>query len=84
MKPAYNAISLGGRKIYSVIFDTFGFFARSIDYLQLFANVFAIQDDEPPGAASLGEASVALLKTPMWSSAGQGTTDAMEIHGRYS
>jgi len=78
MKPTYNSISPEGQKIYSVSFDTFGFFARSIDDLQLFANVFAIRDDDTPKAASLSETSVALLKTPMWSSAGQGTKDAMD------
>ncbi|KAI3324582.1 amidase signature enzyme [Xylariaceae sp. AK1471] len=77
MKPTYDAISTEGQKAFAPTFDTFGFFARSVDDLQLLADVFAIVDDEPPQDVPLERISVALMKTPMWESAGPGTITAM-------
>ncbi|KAI1197987.1 amidase signature enzyme [Nemania serpens] len=77
MKPTHNAISTEGQKTFAPTFDTFGFFARSVDDLQLLADVFALRDDEPPQDVPLGQVSVALIKTPMWGSAGPGTIAAM-------
>lgn len=78
MKPTYNAISPEGTKTFSLSYDTLGFFARSLEDLQLVSDVFAIEDDEPPSDVPLKEASVALIKTPMWSQAGPGTEAAIE------
>lgn len=78
MKPTYNAISSEGTKTFSITFDTIGFFARSIEDLQLVAEVLMIEDDEPPNDISLKEASVALIKTPMWPKAGPSTEAAMK------
>ncbi|KAI4676810.1 uncharacterized protein J4E84_009405 [Alternaria hordeiaustralica] len=78
MKPTYNAISTSGQRIVSSTFDTIGFFARSIADLQLLADVFSLPDDEHPKKVCLGDISVALVKTPMWSHAGPGTIHAMQ------
>lgn len=78
MKPTYNAVSPEGTKTFSTTFDTIGFFARSIEDLQLVADVFAIKDDESPKDVSLKEASVAMIKTPMWHQAGPGTVVALK------
>ncbi|KAI4863347.1 amidase signature enzyme [Hypoxylon rubiginosum] len=78
MKPTHNAISTEGQKTFAPTFDTFGFFARSIEDLQLLADVFAIKDDELPRDVPLKQLSVALVKTPMWPSAGPGTIAAMK------
>jgi hypothetical protein len=60
-------------------FDTLGFFARIIEeYLQLVAGVFDLTDDEVPKDIALTDASVALIKTPMWSEARPGTVAAVE------
>lgn len=77
MKPTYNAILLEGQKTFAPTFDTLGFFARSVDDLQLLADIFALQDDRPPYDAALADISVALVKTPMWHLAGPGTVKAM-------
>jgi len=77
MKPTHNAISTSGQKIVSSTFDTIGFFARSIQDLQLLADVLALSDDQRPENVCLGNISVALVKTPMWSHAGPGTMHAM-------
>ncbi|KAI1772380.1 amidase signature enzyme [Hypoxylon cercidicola] len=78
MKPTHNAISPEGQKTFAPTFDTFGFFARSIDDLQLLADIFALKDDEPPTDVPLQQMSVAFIKTPMWSSAGSGTIAVMD------
>lgn len=65
MKPTYNAILLEGQKTFAPTFDTLGFFARSVEDLQLLADVFALTDDGPPRDIPLEDLSVALLKTPM-------------------
>jgi Asp-tRNA(Asn)/Glu-tRNA(Gln) amidotransferase A subunit family amidase len=79
MKPTFGAISPeGSNKSYSPDFDTPGFFTRSVGDLQLVANVFALVDDKPPNDVPLAEASVALIKTPMWRRAGPGAIVAME------
>ncbi|KAI1089481.1 amidase signature enzyme [Rostrohypoxylon terebratum] len=78
MKPTYNAISTEGQKGYAPTFDTLGFFARSVDDLQLLAEVFGLRDDVVPREIPLNQVSVALIETPMWPSAGHGTRAAME------
>ena len=77
MKPSHNAISTEGQKTVSSTFDTVGFFARSIEDLQLIADIFAIKDDELPTDVPLGDSSTALVKTSMWNYAGPGTVAAM-------
>ena len=77
MKPTYNAIATSSQKIVSSTFDTIGFFARSVADLQLLADVFSLPDDEHPEKVCLGDISLALVKTPMWSHVGPGTIHAM-------
>jgi Asp-tRNA(Asn)/Glu-tRNA(Gln) amidotransferase A subunit family amidase len=78
VKPTHNAISPEGAKTFASTFDTLGFFARSIEDLQLVAGVFDLTDDEVPKDIALTDASVALIKTPMWSEAGPGTVAAVQ------
>ncbi|KAJ3537814.1 hypothetical protein NM208_g6163 [Fusarium decemcellulare] len=78
MKPTFNTISTEGQKAFAPTLDTVGFFGRSVEDLQLLADAFALKDDEPPKDTPLDEISVALIKTPMWSSAGPGTVSAMD------
>lgn len=78
IKPTWNSISREGQKIYSLILDTLGLFARSVEDLQLLADVFDLQDDEPaPERFEVKGAKIALLKTMIWPQAGPGTQDAM-------
>lgn len=78
MKPTLNAISAEGVKVVSFNIDTCGFFARSMEDLQLVADVFALGKDDPLKTVSLKEARVAFIKTPLWPMAGPGTIAAME------
>ena len=78
MKPTYSTISLEGIKPVSCTIDSFGFFARSIEDLQLVADTFALKDKGPPVMISLEQSKVALLKTPIWPIAGPGTIAAMK------
>lgn len=44
-KPTWNAVSREGQKIHSLILDTVGFFARSLEDLDLLSDVFNLQDE---------------------------------------
>ncbi|KAI1138065.1 amidase [Hypoxylon sp. FL0543] len=78
-KPTWNAISREGVKVYSLNLDTIGFFARSVEDLQLLSDVFALEDDAPPqNDFSVKGSRFALLKTMVWPQAGPGTVAALE------
>ncbi|KAF1349203.1 amidase signature enzyme [Lizonia empirigonia] len=71
--------SYNGQKIYSLILDTPGLYARSVDDLELLADTFAISDDVPaPKDFTIQGAKFAFLKTMVWSSVGPGTSDALD------
>ncbi|KAF7917154.1 uncharacterized protein EAE98_010259 [Botrytis deweyae] len=78
MKPTYNAISLEGQKICSISLDTLGFFARSIEDLQLLADVFSLKNTHPHKIIPIREPRIAFMQTPMWDQAGPGTINAMD------
>ncbi|KAJ4332401.1 hypothetical protein N0V87_008397 [Didymella glomerata] len=79
LKPTWNAITREGQKIYSLIFDTLGLYARSVDDLELLADAFMIFDDIPaPKAFSVKGAKFAILKTMVWPSVGAGTSAAID------
>uniref|UniRef100_L2G3T6 Glutamyl-tRNA amidotransferase subunit a n=1 Tax=Colletotrichum fructicola (strain Nara gc5) TaxID=1213859 RepID=L2G3T6_COLFN len=78
LKPTWNAISREGQKIYSLILDTLGLFARSVEDLQLLADVFALADDETPTETfDVKGAKIAFLKTMVWPHVGSGTEAAL-------
>jgi Asp-tRNA(Asn)/Glu-tRNA(Gln) amidotransferase A subunit family amidase len=60
--------------------DTCGFFARSVEDLELVADVFRIEDDEqvPSKEFEVKGAKVAFCKTHNWHKAGAGTKKAWE------
>ncbi|TGO75509.1 hypothetical protein BELL_0209g00050 [Botrytis elliptica] len=78
MKPTYDAISLEGQKICSISLDTLGFFARSIEDLQLLADVFSLKNTHPHKIIPIREPRIAFMQTPMWDQAGPGTINAMD------
>jgi len=82
MKPTFNTISGQGIKLVSLELDSFGYFARSMEDLELIRNVFSVTADGPVKKPPLREAKVGFLKTPFWPSAGPGTTAAMEKAAR--
>lgn len=78
LKPTWGAISREGQKLYSLIFDVLGLYARSAADLDLLAEVFDLQDDEVSPFSGLKGARFAICKTPMWSEVGEGTKNAMD------
>lgn len=79
LKPTWNSITREGQKIYSLILDTLGLYARSVSDLELLADTFALQDDEPaPSNFSLKGAKFAVLKTVIWPQVGPGTSAALD------
>ncbi|KAK8855834.1 amidase signature enzyme [Apiospora arundinis] len=80
-KPTWNAISREGQKVYALLFDTLGLYARSVDDLELLADVFALHDDALPEETppfQVQGAKFAMLKTMVWPEVGAGTAAAME------
>lgn len=78
-KPTWNAVTREGQKIYALILDTLGFYARTVADLELLADTFAIFDDVPPPADfSVKGAKFAMLKTVVWPKVGRGTAAALE------
>ena len=82
MKPTWGAISTDGQKIFSPIFDTVGFFARSADDLQLLADVFRLPDDGTTIPFQIEGSRFAVLKTVHWKQAEQDTVIAMDTIAR--
>lgn len=83
-KPTWNSITREGQKVFSLILDTFGVYARSVEDLELLADVFELRDDVPPFQESGGQLSVkgaklAFIKTVVWDDHVEpGTKAAME------
>ncbi|KAF2622808.1 amidase signature enzyme [Macroventuria anomochaeta] len=78
-KPTWNTITREGQKIYSLILDTLGFYARSVADLELLADTFAILDDVPaPKDFTVKGAKFAFLKTMVWPSVGSGTNATLD------
>ncbi|KFY77130.1 hypothetical protein V498_09409 [Pseudogymnoascus sp. VKM F-4517 (FW-2822)] len=77
-KPTWGAVSLAGASSVSPTCDTIGFFARSVEDLQLLATAYRIEDLEPvvETPLELTGARVAFCKTPVWSKAEKGTINA--------
>ncbi|KAJ9617133.1 hypothetical protein H2200_000854 [Cladophialophora chaetospira] len=82
MKPTHNAMSTEGIKVVSWDIDTCGFFARTVEDLELIANIFALERDknklEP---VPLSAIRVAFVETPFFDQAGNGTRAAMSRAG---
>lgn len=78
MKPTFNTISTQGVKLCSFQIDTIGYFARSIEDLQLLTDVFDVGSNKPDKDLPLSQIKVALLRTPLWPHAGPDTSAAME------
>ncbi|KAH6889323.1 amidase signature domain-containing protein, partial [Thelonectria olida] len=78
-KPTWNAISREGQKIYALVLDTLGLYARCVDDLVLLTEVFGFEDDEEDATPFDGieGARFAICKTNVWHHAGKGTQDAM-------
>ena len=73
LKPTWNSITREGQKIYSLILDTLGLYARSVADLELLADTFAIHDDSPaPTDFTVKGAKFAVLKTMVWPHIGPG------------
>lgn len=79
-KPTWGAISREGLAQWSVTLDTCGFFARSVEDLEVLADVFRIEDDEkvPREGFEVKGAKVAFCQTHNWPKAGAGTKRAWE------
>ncbi|KAH8909663.1 amidase [Coniochaeta sp. PMI_546] len=82
-KPTWGAISREGLKIYSLMLDTLGLYARSVEDLEVLADVFALKDDDDEvveKSEGVKGMKFALLKNArdVFPEPGNGTKGAME------
>ena len=77
MKPTWNAVPHEGFKVCSASMDTLGWYARSVDDLELLCDVFQLHDDECPSLDTLDGASIAVCRSPVWDQALPETRDAL-------
>ncbi|KAI0203547.1 amidase [Astrocystis sublimbata] len=79
LKPTWNAITREGLKTYALTLDTIGFFARSVEDLEILADVFGLEDDQAPSGKKfeLRGAKFAVIRTAVWPEAGPGTMSAL-------
>ncbi|KAJ0420265.1 amidase signature domain-containing protein [Aspergillus carlsbadensis] len=83
VKPTWGAVSREGLKVYSLVLDTLGVFARGVEDLELILGILGVADDEtrdgePNAFQGIQGAKFALVKTSVWPHAGPGTTAALE------
>ncbi|KAJ6485934.1 amidase signature domain-containing protein [Mycena sanguinolenta] len=79
-KPTWGAISREGVKVCALNFDTMGFFARSVEDLELLADAARLEDDEKPLVPSTVEGmKFAVCKTHVWPQVGPGTINAFDL-----
>ncbi|GAB7359103.1 hypothetical protein MBLNU230_g5174t1 [Neophaeotheca triangularis] len=85
-KPTWNAITREGQKVYSLLLDTLGLYARCVEDLELLCKVLGVKDDVPALARVRGVlagegvkgARFAVCRTMVWEQAGPGTVAALE------
>lgn len=78
-KPTWNSITREGQKIYSLMLDTLGLYARSVEDLELLADVFKLEDDAVVDRGfTIKGARFGLCKTVIWPQVGPGTAAAMD------
>jgi Asp-tRNA(Asn)/Glu-tRNA(Gln) amidotransferase A subunit family amidase len=75
-KPTFNTVSTEGVKRYCGTLDTLGWYARSVEDVDLIAHIFEISDEprHPPKAEAL---SVGFCDTPYLEAAGPETREAL-------
>ncbi|PSN65134.1 amidase signature enzyme [Corynespora cassiicola Philippines] len=78
MKSTFDTISGAGIKVASLGFDTVGYFARSIEDLELITEVLIISPEKSIQGEPLEKVKVGFVKSPFWPSAGPGTKAAMK------
>jgi Asp-tRNA(Asn)/Glu-tRNA(Gln) amidotransferase A subunit family amidase len=80
-KPTWGSVTREFQKVYSLILDTLGLYARDPADLELLCDVFAIRDDlvpSPLGDSGIKGLRFAVVRPWAWPSAGPGTVAAME------
>lgn len=71
-------MSREGQKLYALMLDTIGFYARCVEDVDLLADVFDLKDDEESRFEGVKGAKFAICKTMVWEHAGPGTKAALE------
>jgi Asp-tRNA(Asn)/Glu-tRNA(Gln) amidotransferase A subunit family amidase len=76
MKPTWGAINREGLKMLALSLDTLGLYARSVEDLDLVADVFGLEDRNPVASFTLRGARIAACRSPAWDKVETATRDA--------
>lgn len=76
-KPTWGSVCHEGVKPFSPINDVVGFFSRSIEDLQLVAEVLGLTNERPAPSLSPRPLRIAICRTPQWGLAQRATIEAM-------
>ena len=82
IKPSFGVASYEGVRNVSPSLDTVGWYARSIEDLQLVARAFRMHDMDDASVPRPEGLKIGLCRTPMWSRAEQDGRLALETAGR--
>lgn len=82
IKPTFGTLSMEGVKRYAPTLDTMGWYARSVEDLQLLARVFGISDEPEPEAPAAESLHIGVCRTPYWQSSLPETRAALAEAGR--
>jgi Asp-tRNA(Asn)/Glu-tRNA(Gln) amidotransferase A subunit family amidase len=74
-KPTWGAVSREGARVYSITFDTIGWYGRSVADLDLMAEVYGIGRAQP-APASLDGVRIAFCRSPAWAATEPAMRDA--------
>lgn len=78
LKPTWGAVSSEGAKLYSATLDTVSWFTRTVEDLDLLADVFAIHDDAPPRPVVLQGLRIGVCRSPAWTEVEPASRDALQ------
>jgi Asp-tRNA(Asn)/Glu-tRNA(Gln) amidotransferase A subunit family amidase len=76
-KPTFNTVSTEGVKRYSATLDTLGWYARSIEDVELIARIFEISDEPQQRPPKAEELRIGFCSTPYLEAAGPETRAAL-------
>lgn len=68
IKPTFGTLSMEGVKRYAPTLDTLGWYARSVEDLQILARVFGIGDEPEPKMPAPNSLRIGICRTPYWES----------------
>ena len=78
LKPTWGLVTRDGVRLYSATLDTVGWYARSVDDLEMIYNLFDTDAPLHPTPCDLASSHIALCRSPYWHKADDSTRDVFD------